>query len=54
MTYESVRLFTLDEIESLAVRARLRLAGVWGDFDGRPHLPGETRQIVALRKPVSP
>ena len=50
---ESVRLFTLDEVESLAVRARLRLAGVWGDFDGRPHLPGETRQIVALRKPVS-
>ena len=49
--HESVRLFTLDEIEALAVRARLRLAGVWGDFDGRPHLPGETRQIVALRKP---
>lgn len=52
--HESVRLFTLDEIETLAVRARLRLAGVWGDFDGRPHLPGETRQIVALRKPVTP
>jgi SAM-dependent methyltransferase len=51
---ESVRLFTLDEIEGLAVRARLRFAGAFGDYDGRPHLPGETRQLVVLRKPVAP
>ena len=51
--HESVRLFTLDEFEALAVRARLRLEGAWGDYDGRPHLPGETRQLVVLRKPVT-
>jgi SAM-dependent methyltransferase len=50
--HESVRLFTLDEFEALATRARLRLEGAWGDYDGRPHLPGETRQLVVLRKPV--
>jgi len=48
---ESVRLFTLDEVEGLAVRARLRLGAAFGDFDGRPHLPGETRQLVVLHKP---
>jgi SAM-dependent methyltransferase len=51
--HESVRLFTLDEFEALAVRARLRFEGAWGDYDGRPHLPGETRQIVVLRRPVA-
>ncbi len=50
--HESVRLFTLDEFEALAVQAQLRLEGAWGEYDGRPHLPGETRQLVVLRKPV--
>ncbi len=49
--HESVRLFRRDEVEALAVRAGLRLEGTWGDFDGRRHLPGETRQLVVLRRP---
>lgn len=49
--HESVRLFRRDELEALAVRAGLRLEGTWGDFDGRRHLPGETRQLVVLRRP---
>ncbi len=48
---ESVRLFTGDELAALAGAARLRLAGTWGDFDGHPHVAGESRRIVVLRKP---
>ena len=47
---ESVRLFTAEEVVGLANAARLRVAGTWGDFDGRPHQAGVTRRIVVLRK----
>ena len=50
---ESVRLFTRDDIDALATRARLRVEAVYGDFDGRPHESGETRQLVVMRKPVA-
>ena len=50
---ESVRLFTRDDIDSLATRARLRVEAVFGEFDGRPHESGETRQLVVMRKPVA-
>jgi SAM-dependent methyltransferase len=49
--HESVRLFRRDELEALAVRAGLAFEGTWGDFDGRRHLPGETRQLAVLRRP---
>jgi hypothetical protein len=45
-----VRLFTAEELVALANAARLRVAGTWGDFDGRPHQAGVTRRIVVLRK----
>jgi len=46
-----VRLFTGDELQELSTRARLRLEATYGDFDGRPHVPGETRRLIVLRKP---
>jgi SAM-dependent methyltransferase len=48
---ESVRLFTFDELEALATRAGLRIEAQYGDFDGRPHVSGETRRLLLLRKP---
>jgi SAM-dependent methyltransferase len=48
---ESVRLFTGDELQEMGTRARLRLEATYGDFDGRPHEPGETRRLIVLRKP---
>ena len=50
---ESVRLFTRDDLDTLATRARLRIEGVYGDYDGRPHASGETRQLVVMRKPAA-
>ena len=51
---ESVRLFRRDEVEALATRARLRVESVVGDYDGRPHRPGESRQLVVLRRAREP
>jgi len=48
---ESVRLFTGEELQAMITRSRLRLEATYGDFDGRPHEPGETRRLVVLRKP---
>jgi SAM-dependent methyltransferase len=50
---ESVRLFSRDELDALATRARLRIDGVYGEYDGRPHVPGETRRLVVMRKPAA-
>ncbi len=49
--YESVRLFTGDEIKALAQGAGLTIAGVWGDYEGHAHVGGQTRRLVLLRKP---
>ena len=46
-----MRLFTRDELDSLASHARLRIEGTYGDYDGRAHRSGETRRLVVLRKP---
>lgn len=48
---ESVRLFTGEELQAMVTRSRLRLEASYGDFDGRPHVPGETRRLIVLRKP---
>lgn len=48
---ESVRLFTTEEVESLADGAGLTLETTVGDYDGQPHEPGRTRRLVVLRKP---
>jgi SAM-dependent methyltransferase len=48
---ESVRLFTGEELAAMATRARLKLEATYGDFDGRPHVPGQTRRLIVLRKP---
>jgi SAM-dependent methyltransferase len=48
---ESVRLFTGIELEAMATLARLRIEATYGDFDGRPYEPGETRRLIVLRKP---
>jgi SAM-dependent methyltransferase len=48
---ESVRLFTEDELEDLAADARLEPVSVSGDYDGRPHVAGQTRRLMVLRKP---
>lgn len=49
--HESVRLFRADELDELILRAGLQLVSTHGDYDGRPHVPGETRRLVVLRKP---
>jgi len=51
--HESVRLFTRDDLEAMATRARLRIEAVYGDYDGREHASGETRQLVVMRKPTA-
>jgi SAM-dependent methyltransferase len=48
---ESVRLFDDDELQTLAMRAGLGVEAQYGDFDGRPHVSGETRRLLVLRKP---
>lgn len=48
---ESVRLFNGEELQAMVTRARLRLEATYGDFEGRPHVPGETRRLIVLRKP---
>lgn len=48
---ESVRLFAEDELRHLAAGAGLSVEGQWGDYDGRPVTPGETRRLLVLRKP---
>ncbi len=48
---ESVRLFTGRELEALADAVGLEIETVCGDYDGRPHEPGETRRLVVFRKP---
>lgn len=48
---ESVRLFSPRDIVTLAEGVGLLVERVVGAYDGRPHVPGETRQLVVLRKP---
>ena len=48
---ESVRLFSGDELETLADRARLELEATYGDYDGRPFEAGRTRRLIVLRRP---
>lgn len=48
---ESVRLFSQPELAALATGAGLSIEDTVGDYDGRPHVPGDTRQLVVLRKP---
>jgi SAM-dependent methyltransferase len=52
--HESVRLFTSDELQVLANGAGLLVERTCGDYDGRPHVPGETRRLLLLRKPLLP
>lgn len=49
---ESVRLFSAPEIDALARGAGLTPVSVHGDYDGRPHVSGETRRLVVLEKPL--
>ncbi|HTE05972.1 MAG TPA: class I SAM-dependent methyltransferase [Planctomycetota bacterium] len=51
---ESVRLFTADELQLLANGAGLIVERTCGDFEGRPHVPGQTRRLLLLRKPLIP
>ncbi len=52
--HESVRLFTSDELQVLANGAGLSIERTCGDYDSRPHVPGETRRLLLLRKPQLP
>jgi len=47
---ESVRLFTGEEISTLAHRAGLSVEATWGDYDGREHARGRTRRLLVLRR----
>ena len=44
--FESVRLYSAEEIELLAERAGWRIARRWGDFDGRPWRSGEGPRLL--------
>ncbi len=48
---ESVRLFTEEELATLACRAGLVVERTVGDYNGQPVVPGETRRLVVLHKP---
>lgn len=48
---ESVRLFTGAELDAMATRVGLDVEATVGDYDGRPHVSGQTRRLVVLRKP---
>ncbi len=48
--FESVRVYSPDEIASLLAAAGLEATRMLGDFAGRPHDPGSPRMIVLGRK----
>ena len=48
--FESVRLYTLDEMERLLARAGLRLEAIYGDFDGSPFTEESPRLVMMGRK----
>jgi ubiquinone/menaquinone biosynthesis C-methylase UbiE len=48
---ESVRAYPAEELCALLSGAGLRIDGLWGDFDGRPHAPDAPRLIVLASKP---
>jgi SAM-dependent methyltransferase len=48
---ESVRAYTAEELCGLLSGAGLRIEGLWGDFDGRPHTAEAPRLIVLASKP---
>lgn len=49
--HESVRLFEAAELSPMIQSAGLSLETTVGAYDGRPHVSGETRRLVVLRKP---
>lgn len=49
---ESVRAYRSDEVTIGMRWAGLEVAGVYGDFDGRPHDDGSERLIVVGRRPA--
>ena len=48
--YESVRLYTLNEMETLLTKASLRLEKTFGDFDGRPFSNASPRLIMVGKR----
>ncbi|GJM21001.1 MAG: methyltransferase [Planctomycetota bacterium] len=46
---ESVRLFRGPEIEAMTRAAGFEIERTVGDYDGRAHVPGETRRLLVLR-----
>jgi len=48
--FESVRLYTLDEMRDLLSRTELRLTATFGDFDGRPFTKDSPRLLLLGRR----
>jgi len=48
--FESVRLYTLDEMERLLARAGLRLDAIYGDFEGNPFTEESPRLVMMGRR----
>jgi len=50
--FESVRLYSPEQLEELARSAGLQVERCWGDYSGAPHGPHSSRFILFARRPV--
>jgi SAM-dependent methyltransferase len=52
---ESVRLYTLDDLDAMYAAAGLELVAVFGDYDGAPYVPDRSpRLLLHARRPSAP
>jgi len=49
--YESVRLYTPDELRALYAAVGLEIVDTFGDYDGHPHTPDSPRFLIHARQP---
>jgi len=49
--YESVRLFTPDELRALYAAVGLEIVDTFGDYEGHPHTPDSPRFLLYARQP---
>ncbi|PQJ33708.1 SAM-dependent methyltransferase [Salinibacter sp. 10B] len=49
--HESVRLYTLDDLQDMYASVGLTLVDTYGNYDGAPHTPKSPRLLLYARKP---
>lgn len=52
-TFESVRLYSLEEMKTILARGGLRIASCWGDYSGIPYAKDSPRMILSGLRDLS-